>query len=103
MSSESWGGKRIINWLSMVVWIFRVSKKPTRDNYMVILKLGSLIVAVLGVYSFLFSVAQQYLTSSANFSLPYPLNLIVILTIVIILVIMLVLVVLSTRGGLGRR
>ncbi|MGC8606867.1 MAG: hypothetical protein ACP5GZ_06945 [Vulcanisaeta sp.] len=101
MSHESWS-KKIVNWLSTIAWIFKVAKKPTRSNYMIILKLGSLIVAILGVYSFLFSVAQQYLTSSANFSLPYPLNLIIILTIIIILAVMLILVLLSTRG-LGRK
>ncbi|MFB6470503.1 MAG: hypothetical protein TU36_004630 [Vulcanisaeta sp. AZ3] len=94
-------GRKIMNWLSMIAWIFRVAKKPTKSNYMVILKLGSLIVAIIGVYSFLFSVAGAYLTSSANFNLPYPLNLIVILTIVIIMIIMLILVILTTRG-LGR-
>ncbi|MGC9152588.1 MAG: hypothetical protein ACP5GY_02500 [Vulcanisaeta sp.] len=101
MSSESWS-KKIMNWLSMFAWIFRVAKKPTRSNYMIILKLGSLIVAILGIYSFLFSIAGEYLASSANFSLPYPLNLIVILTIVVIMAIILILVILSTRG-LGRR
>ena len=101
MSSEGLG-KKITNWFSTLTWIFKVAKKPTRSNYMIILKLGALIVAILGVYSFLFSVAQQYLTSSANFSLPYPLNLIVVLTVVIILAIILILVLLSTRS-LGRR
>ncbi len=101
MSSEGLG-KRIMNWLGTLAWIFKVARKPSRNNYMIILKLGTLIVAILGVYSFLFSVAQQYITSSANFSLPYPLNLVVVLTIVIILAIMLILVILGTRG-LGRR
>ena len=95
-------GKKIANWFSTLAWIFKVAKKPTRSNYMIILKLGALIVAILGIYSFLFSVAQQYLTSSANFSLPYPLNLVVVLTVVIILAIMLILVLLSTRS-LGRK
>lgn len=101
MSSERLSSK-VKNWLGMLAWIFRVAKKPTRSNYMVILKLGSLIVAILGIYSFLFSVAGEYLAGSASLSLPYPLNLIVILTVVVILVVMLVLVILSTRG-LGRR
>ncbi|MFP3160496.1 MAG: hypothetical protein RXQ95_03580 [Vulcanisaeta sp.] len=101
MSSEGWV-RRLMNWLSMLVWIFKVSKKPTRGNYMVVLKLGALIIAILGIYSFLFNIAGEYLASSANFNLPYPLNLVVVLTIVVILGIMLILVILSTRG-LGRR
>lgn len=93
--------RKLIDWLNSVRWIFKVSKKPSRNNYMVVLKLGSLIVAILGVYSFLFNIAGEYLLGQANFALSYPLNLIVILTVVIVLIIMLVVVILSTRG-IGR-
>ncbi len=82
-------------------WIFKVAKKPSRSNYMIVLKLGSLIVAILGVYSFIFNIAGSYLMGQASFPLPYPLNLIVILSVVVILAIVLIVVILSTRS-LGR-
>ncbi|MCG2886819.1 MAG: hypothetical protein L7G98_02565 [Vulcanisaeta sp.] len=94
--------KKFMNWLSMLAWIFRVSKKPTRENYMVILRLGALIVTILGIYSFLFNIAGEYLSNSANFNIPYPLNMIVVLTVIVILGAALILVILSTRG-LGRK
>jgi len=79
-----------------------VVKKPTRTNYFVVLRLGSLIVAALGVYSFLFSMAGFALASgNYTIALSYPLNLIAILTTVVVIVILLVVVMISTRrlGG----
>ncbi|MGC8596360.1 MAG: hypothetical protein ACP5NY_00415 [Thermocladium sp.] len=90
-------GKKIREYINLMLWVFKVAKKPDRDDYMSIVKIGGLLVVVLGAYSLIFNFIF-YLLVTPHFSIPYPENIIVLATIVVIIAALSIVLIISTRN-----
>lgn len=89
--------KKLRDIFGLVFWAIRVSQKPDRADYMSVLRLGLLIVLILGTYAFIFSITGYMITRPGFTAPPYPLNIVVIITVVCIILISTVLLIYSVR------
>jgi preprotein translocase subunit Sss1 len=93
--------KKVEYWINSIVWIFKIARRPSRDDYFTVLKLGAIIIVALGTYSFIFNIAGALITGSAV-TLPYPINIIVVTTVAATIIALLAALILSARR-MGRR
>lgn len=90
-------GKKVKEYINLMLWVFKVAKKPDRDDYMSIIKIGGLLVVILGAYSLIFNFIF-YVLVTPHFSIPYPENIIVLVTIIVIIAALSIVLILSTRN-----
>ena len=90
-------GKKIREYINLMLWVFKVAKKPDREDYMSIVKIGGLLVVILGAYSLIFNFIF-YVLVTPHFSISYPENIIVFATIVAIIAALSIVLIISTRN-----
>ncbi len=90
-------GKKMREYINLMLWVFKVAKKPDREDYMSIVKIGGLLVVILGAYSLIFNFIF-YVLVTPHFSISYPENIIVFSTIVAIIAALSIVLIISTRN-----
>jgi len=83
--------------IGLVFWAIKVSQKPDKADYMSVLRLGLLIVLILGTYAFIFSITGYMIIRPGFAAPPYPLNIVVIITVVCIILISTVFLIYSVK------
>ena len=95
--------RKVQSFINSIIWILKIARRPSRDDYFTVLKLGAIIIVALGTYSFIFTMVGTLITGG-SIALPYPLNIIVIGTVAAVIIGLLVaLIIAARRVGRGLR
>ena len=94
--------RKVQTFVNSIVWILRIARRPSRDDYFTVVKLGAIIIVALGTYSFIFNIAGTMITGTGAM-LPHPINMIVVGTVAAVIIGLLIVLILSARKVGARR